>query len=271
MEKFCKNLKKHATKIINYEKKEMIPLTDKEHKSYENQKVCYICKKGFSTDDNKKYQKDREHCHYTGKFRGVAHGICNLRHKTTKEIPIVFHNGSTYNYHFIIKQLAKESNGQFECLGENIEKYSTFSVPIKKELDHKKLIIYKLKFIASFRFMSTSFSKLVKYLSKRLHSDKFIHCESHLDYMPIEDDQLIFRCFECKGNYKKEFNKDIIKRFASTYEFWNGEINKFILLLRKGVYAYEYKDSRERFDETSLLGKETFYSNLNTKDIRYVD
>ena len=59
MERFCKYLKEHATTIINYEKKEMIPLTDEENKSYKKQKVCYICKKEFSTDDdNKKY-------HYT--------------------------------------------------------------------------------------------------------------------------------------------------------------------------------------------------------------
>ena len=96
-------------KIINYEKKEMIPLTDEETKFYEKQKVCYICEKKISTDKNdentfKLYHKVRDHCHYTGKFRGAAHSICNLRYKTPKEIPIVFHNGSKYNYHFIIKQ-----------------------------------------------------------------------------------------------------------------------------------------------------------------------
>ena len=163
MEKFCKNLKEHATRIINYEKKEMIPLTDEENKSYKKQKVCYICKKEFSTDDdNKKYHKVRDHCHYTGKFRGAAHNICNLRYKTPKEIPVVFHNGSTYDYHFIINQLAKEFNGQLECLGENTEKYITFLVPIKKEVDNNKTVMYKLKFIDSFRFMSTSL--LITYL-----------------------------------------------------------------------------------------------------------
>ena len=105
-------------KIIYYEKKEMILLTDEETKSYEKQKVCYICKKEFSTDKNdenkfKKYHKVRDHCHYTGKFRGAAHSICNLRYKTPKEIPVVFHNGSTYDYHFIIKQLAIEFKGEF--------------------------------------------------------------------------------------------------------------------------------------------------------------
>ena len=113
----------------------MIQITDKENKSYEKQNVCYVSKKEFSTDDdNKKYHKVRDHCHYTGKFRGAAHNICNLRCKTPKEIPVVFHNGSTHDYHFIIKQLAKEFDNQFECLGENTEKYITISVPIKKNL-----------------------------------------------------------------------------------------------------------------------------------------
>ena len=67
----------------------------------------------------------------------------------------MFHNGSTYDYHFIIKELGKKSEGQFECLKENTEKYITFSVPIKKEFDNGKTVTYKLKFIDSFRFMST--------------------------------------------------------------------------------------------------------------------
>ena len=68
----------------------MIPLTYEENKFYKKQKACYICKKGFSTDDNnKKYHKVRDNCHYTGKYRGAAHDICNLRCKTPKEIPVV--------------------------------------------------------------------------------------------------------------------------------------------------------------------------------------
>ena len=89
--------------------------------------------------------------------------------------------------------------------------------------------------------------------------------------MTTNDEQLIFRCFVCKNNYEKDFNKELIKRFANIYEFCNGGINELILLLRKGAYPYEYMDSLERFDETSFPDKEAFYSNLNTEDITDVD
>ena len=76
--------------------------------------------------------------------------------------------------------------------------------------------------------------------------------------------------FECKKNYEREFNKELIKIFANIYKFCN-EDNKFILLLRKGVYLYEYMDSWEIFDQTSLPDKEAFYSGLNMEDITDLD
>ena len=129
MKKFCKDLKEHATRIINYKKKE------------------------FDTIDKKNY-KVRDHCHYTGKYRGAAHNICNLRYNVPKEVPVVFHNESTYDYHFLIKESVKEFESNFDCLGENTEKYITFSVPLKKKIENKNLeITYKIKFIDSFRFI----------------------------------------------------------------------------------------------------------------------
>ena len=80
MKKFCKDLREHATKIIIYEEKKMITLTIQEEKYHNKQKVCYICKKEFNTND-KKHHKVKDHCHYTGKYKGAAHNICNLRHK----------------------------------------------------------------------------------------------------------------------------------------------------------------------------------------------
>ena len=83
MKKFCKDLKEHATRIINYEKKKIIALT-KEKINYNDQQICYICKKEFSNDDKKNY-KVRDHCHYTGKYRGPAHNICNLSYNYTSK------------------------------------------------------------------------------------------------------------------------------------------------------------------------------------------
>ena len=164
-------------------------------------------------------------------------------------------------------------------MGENTEKYITFSVPIKKQTTKKdknindkiRKISYKINFIDRCRFMSTSLSNLVSNLSERLHNDRCIDCKSCLDYMTTKDEQLIFKCFSCKKNYEKNFNKKLIQRFTNTYKFCNGDLNKFVLLLRKGVYPYEYMDSWQRFDETSLSDKKAFYSSLNVEDITDVD
>ena len=153
------------------------------------------------------------------------------------------------------------------------------SVPIKKEIKNKNKIIeitYKIKFTDSFRFMTTSLSKLVDNLSEGLHNNRCVDCESYLDYMITKDranhsKRLIFRCYSCKKNYEKDFNKDLIERFANMFEFCNGDLNKFILLLRKGVYPYEYMDNWERFDEISLPDKESFYSSLNMENIDDID
>ena len=73
MKKFCLDLKEHTSKVINYEKKQ------------NKQKVCYICKKRFTTDDNNnKYHMVRDHCHYTWKYRGAAHDICNKMQNTKR-------------------------------------------------------------------------------------------------------------------------------------------------------------------------------------------
>ena len=91
-------------------KKETIPLSEEEKKSYEGQNVCHICKEKFclnennenENDKNEKYRKVKDHCHYNRKFRGAAHSYCNLRYKVPKNIPTVIHNAG-YDTHFIIK------------------------------------------------------------------------------------------------------------------------------------------------------------------------
>ena len=119
--------------------------------------------------------------------------------------------------------------------------------------------------------MSTSLSKLVNNLSEGIDNNRCVGCKSCLDYMKTEDEKLIFRCFSCKKNYEKEFNKDLIKRFTNTDNFCENDLNKFILLLRNGLYPYEYMDNWERFDKESLTNNESLYSCLNMDNIDNID
>ena len=137
-----------------------------------------------------------------------------MRYKVPKEIPIVFQNGSTYDYHFIIKKLVKEFEGNFECLGENTEKYIKFLVPIKKKIEKKNLeITYEIKFIDSYRCMSSSLSKVVDNLSEGIHNNKCANCESCLDYVKTKNENLILKCLNCETYYEKDFNKELLKKF----------------------------------------------------------
>ena len=129
IEKLCKKLKERAMKIINYEEKEMIPLTYEENKSYKEQEACHICKEKFCMDkDDENYKnrkKVKDHCHYTGKFKGAAHSICNLRYKVPDNIPIIIHNAS-YDTYFIINHLAEEFKGKLDCIEEHGKMYYFF-------------------------------------------------------------------------------------------------------------------------------------------------
>ena len=103
MKRFCDDLKEHVTRIVNYKMKPMDVLTEEEKESYKNQKLCHICEKELCTGNNKEMRKVRDRCHYSGEYRGAAHSKCNLEYIIAKEIPALFHNGSVYDYHFIIK------------------------------------------------------------------------------------------------------------------------------------------------------------------------
>ena len=186
-------------------------MTQEEINRYNEQKIYYIYKEKFCLDKNDKNyanrKKVKDHCHNTGKFRGPAHSICNLKYKIPKEIPIIIHN-ATYDTHFIINQLAIEFKGELNCIGDNMEKYITFSVPIKKEViinnGDKKTIAYKLKFIDSYRFMQISLSELVDYTSVIFNSIECNSCiqkikiNSKCCFVGLKSNRLIYRCKECK-------------------------------------------------------------------------
>ena len=127
IKKFCESLREHGMKIINFQKKKMRLLTKEQQESYENAQICYICKEKFEN----KYVKDEKYCtvryhwHYAGEYRCAAHSICNLKYSVPKQIPVGLHNGSNYDYHFIIINLAEEFKKQFTCLGKMHNLYSS--------------------------------------------------------------------------------------------------------------------------------------------------
>ena len=151
---WCKSLKNQVTRAIKYKQKDMDPLTAEQRKSHKEAKKCFICQKCFKKEDKEdfKMRKVRDHCHYTGKYRGAAHSICNLQYRIPSFIPVV---------------------------------------------------------------------------------DKCRHC-----YMSTKSKQL---------------DEEALKKsFANTYKYYGGDDGHFRLLLRKGVYPYEYMDSFERFKEHAL-------------------
>ena len=90
----------------NLKKKKIKSLTKEQQESYENAKIYYVCKEKIENKylKDKKYLKVKDHFHYTGKYRCAVHSICNLKYSALKKIPLAFHNGSNYGYHFIINQ-----------------------------------------------------------------------------------------------------------------------------------------------------------------------
>ena len=85
------------------------------------------------------------------------------------------------------------------------------------------------------------------------------------------NEKLIFKCIDCEKEYEKDFKKELIERFANTYKFCDNDLDKFIMLLRKGVYPYEYMDGWDKCNEKIIPGKELFYSNLTSENISETD
>ena len=163
------------------------------------------------------------------------HNICNLKYSVPKNIPIAFHNGSNYDYHFIIKELTEEFKKQFTYLGENTGKYITFTVTIEKRVTRinengekiTKNTSYILQFIDSARFMASSLSNLANNLSGRIHKIKYKYghndkkyetcrikykyCHCFLEYTNFKDDLIKYKCLCCNKNYQQKFDEKLME------------------------------------------------------------
>ena len=208
MEKFVEWIEDDVKEIANIPNVKMIFGFD-ELKQLNEATKCWICNEEFDdTADEKGYRKNekvKDHCHYTGRFRGAAHNSCNLKYKKPKFIPVVFHNLSGYDSHLFIKNLGF-TDGNIDCIPNNEEKYISFtkntavgSYTNKEGKD--KPIKHKIKFIDSFKFMSTSLESLVN----NLPDDAFNNLER---YYKGEKLSLVKR----KGVYPYEY-MDSLERF----------------------------------------------------------
>ena len=151
------------------------------------------------------------------------------------------------------------------------------------EKKNTKNISYILKLIDSARFMASSLSTLVNNFSEGIQQIKCEHghddkkcktceityevCDCFLEYTNFKDDLMEYKCLCCNKNYQQKSDGKLNEQFFNTYKFSNHDNNKFILLLQKGVYLYEYMNDWEKLNETSLPEKEDFYSHLNMEHI----
>ena len=131
--KFIKHVRKLTHKIYRryYSNPKPLKLTPQEQKDFQSAKVCHICEQDLNIDkETGQILKVRDHCHFTGEYRGAAHNQCNLKYRKPLILPVIFHNLQNYDSQLFIKQLSKIS-GDLSCIPSTEEKYISFSIKIK--------------------------------------------------------------------------------------------------------------------------------------------
>ena len=224
MDVFIKWLEEDVKAIANIEEKEII-FTEEDRKQFNKASDCWICGEYLGND------RVRDHCHFTGRYRGPAHNSCNLKYRKPKSISVFFHNLSGYDSHLFIKKLGSpDKNENIDCIPNNEEKYISFSKTIvtgqytnkKGEVKDKT---FKIVFKDSLKFMSSSLGALV-------------------------------------NNLPKDAFKNLLKYFTP---------KQTEILKQKGFYPYEYMDKEEKFNDTKLPPREAFYSKLSGRGITEKD
>ena len=225
MDVFIKWLEEDIKAIANIKEKEMI-FTEEDRKQFNKASDCWICGEYLGND------RVRDHCHFTGRYRGPAHNSCNLKYRKPKSISVFFHNLSGYDSHLFIKKIGCSINKKenIDCIPNNEEKYISFSKTIvtgqytnkKGEIKDKT---FKIVFKDSLKFMSSSLGALV-------------------------------------NNLPKDAFKNLLKYFTP---------KQAEILKQKGFYPYEYMKTEEKFNDTKLPPPEAFYSKLSGRGIKEKD
>ena len=217
------------------ENKEIL-MTDEDKIDFETATHCFICGDKFKNSyKNEKeaetYKKVRDHCHFTGKYRGCAHSICNLNYCIKHfKIPVFFHNMKNYDGHLIIQNAEKLSNKKkIDVIAQNSEKFINIGFDSLSVKD-------------SFSFITASLDKLVS-MTKYDNTD--------------EKER---RKWVLRDNWQSNFRYSSKNHIIKTEKCLD-------LLSEKGVYPYDYMNSFEKFNDEQLQSKEQFYSRLTEEDI----
>ena len=214
------NLNTGFSTFYNSAKYKECNLTTEEEHEFQQSKLCHLCDKEiYPHTGNKDFKKVRDHCHYTGKFRGAAHSCCNITATEKKQsfVPILFHNGSGYDFHLFIDQLVSKAHEVFWAEtkdGVMVSKFDqNFKLLSKNDEEYISITYGKMRFLDSFRFLSSSLDKLGK----------------SLDDFPI-----------MKKVLGESFDKILTTKLAFPYEYFNTseDDSKVLLLTKKDFYSH---------------------------------
>ena len=217
---FIKWLEDDVKFLANITPKKMI-FTKEDEKQFNMASDCWICGEELGND------RVRDHCHYTGCYRGAAHNSCNLKYRKPESVPVFFHNLTGYDSHLFIKKLGSSNEKEnIKCIPNNEEKYITFTKTIitgqyTNKKGEEKNKTFDIVFKDSLKFMSSSLGVLV-------------------------------------NNLPKNGFKNISKYYTP---------EEVELIKQKGFYPYEYMNTEEKFNDTKLPPQEVFYSKLSGKGI----
>ena len=221
---FIKWLEDDVKFLANIKPKKMV-FTKEDEKQFNMASDCWICGEELGND------RVRDHCHYTGCYRGAAHNTCNLKYRKPESVPVFFHNLTGYDSHLFIKKLGSSNKKEtIECIPNNEEKYITFTKTIitgeyTNKKGEEKNKTFNIVFKDSLKFMSSSLGALV-------------------------------------NNLPKNGFKNISKYYTP---------EEVELIKQKGFYPYEYMNTEEKFNDTKLPPREVFYSKLSGKGISEKD
>ena len=214
----------------NYAVDEPMEMTEEQELEFENAMTCWICEKRFDNDDVEN-NKVCDHCHYTGKYRGPAHNLCNLKLRKDKTVVVGFHNGTNYDFYLFVKDLGR-IDGQIRVIAKNSEKY---------------ISVEKSVCVGEYEVLDKDGNPML---------DKDGNPKIKKDVWNIRFGDTCGIVRDKLENLVKNLPRDKFKILRKEFP----EDEKFNLGLQKGVFPYEWFDSVEKLNETRLPPIEKFYS-----------